>query len=272
MRLIALQDVASNCGAIPQGRTFVCLDDDLAQRLIRTGQAEAEPVLPEGRKWNGLDWRGDTVVILASGPSLDRAQVEQVLIWSREFDAEDFKEIDPEDLAIVAATRARIANRRVIAINTTYQMAPWADVLYACDDTWWHEYHDKMDGVTCEKWTQDEPSAKKYGLKFIRSQASNGLSRTPGLIYQGKSSGYQAIGLAHQAGAKRIILLGFDCHGTHWHGNHPKGLNKRLPFADWIPRFEALAKDLKADGVEVINCTPGSAITAFPMMSLDEAL
>jgi len=54
-------------------------------------------------------WPGATVACLASGPSLTRA-----------------------DVALV-----RAQGLPTIVVNTTYQMAPWADVLYACDAKWW---------------------------------------------------------------------------------------------------------------------------------------
>jgi hypothetical protein len=60
------------------------------------------------------EWRGATAVCIGNGPSLTQAQV-------------DF-------------TRgARDANGRVrvIAINDAFKLAPWADVLYFCDDKWW---------------------------------------------------------------------------------------------------------------------------------------
>lgn len=70
-------------------------------------------------------------------------------------------------------------------------------------------------------------------------------------------------------GVSRLLLLGYDMKPGHWHGNHPGALNKQAPFHDWLKRFRDAAPELE---MEVINCTPGSALDAFPRMSLENAL
>lgn len=201
-----------------------------------------------------LAWEGATVVILASGPSLSVEQCHVVRLW-REMDRQHHK---------------------VIAINTTFRRAPWADVIYACDAPWWNVYHDEARSF-CEGelWTQDKASAARYGLHWIESAQQFGLSPTPGLIYQGTNSGYQAIGLAYDGGAVRMVLLGYDMHsqnGAHWHGVHPPGLDPKMHFHVWIKRFEKLADDLEKAGVEVVNATPGSALPYFNRADLIAAL
>src|SRR5690348_256930 len=55
-------------------------------------------------------WTGSHVVCIASGPSLTADQCEQVRKWRQEETQEQEK-------------------RRVIVVNTTYQIALWADAL-----------------------------------------------------------------------------------------------------------------------------------------------
>lgn len=192
-------------------------------------------------------WRGDTVVCVASGPSLTPADVE--------------------------ACRGRA---RVIAINDNFRLAPWADVLYACDLPWWDRYHEATEAVEGERWTQDERAAARYGLHLIKSTAGHGLSRIPGIIHQGSNSGYQAVGLAADFGAKRIVLLGYDMQRTddkdHWHGPHPVGLNPPRHFQTWIINFNRLAKDAAELGIEIVNCSRATALTCFPRKELADAL
>lgn len=78
-------------------------------------------------------------------------------------------------------------------------------------------------------------------------------------------------------GAKRVILLGYDmaAHGKkHFFGDHPSGLANPTEhlFDAWRKNFETTLPDLARAGVEVINCTPGSALTCFPMKRLEEVL
>jgi len=98
-----------------------------------------------------------------------------------------------------------------------------------------------------------------------------------GLLGAGGNSGFQAINLAVQTGAARIGLIGFDMSlaaGVHWHGRHGGGLNN--PRADviagWRYDLDAAAPKLAALGVEVVNLSAQSALTAYRHMTLEEAL
>lgn len=250
MRLVALSDIPNSVGRIFAGQTFEA-DETLADRYIRGGAARPEVEPP--KHWTGLQWRGATVVIMASGQSLESSQCEAVRAWTT-----------PKDPL-----------RRVIAINTTFRRALWADVLYACDMQWWQVHHREVfEQFTGELWTQDERAKRAYEIKHIESVPAAGLGKRPGVIHQGSNSGYQAINLAYQAGAARIVLLGFDFHGTHWHGKHASGLPNPQDwlFDTWIRKAEQLALDLKLEGVDVVNCSQGSALSCFRMGDLSGEL
>lgn len=189
------------------------------------------------------DWRGQTCVIIASGPSLTVEDCERVREWRE------------------------AGGGRCIAINTSYQRALWADALYACDLQWW------AGNVTAVKkdfpgqmWTQDVKAAKGYGLQLIRSAPGETLSRNPGLIHQGFNSGFQAINLAYHWGVRSFVLLGYDMHEdgkrTHWHAPYARAVH--TPFRKCLAAFATLAVDLKAEGVTVVNCTRRTALKVWP--------
>lgn len=256
MLMIALKQIPGTVQIAP-GQQFHELNPELADQWIKTGFARV-PDAPNSRGWNGLHWDGATVVILASGESLTEEQCERVRNW-----------------------RAADGGK-VVAINTTFRRAPWADLLYACDDRWW-EAVDPATGLShfeeaarifpkSKLWTQDQRIAEKLQLTFVRSARAPGLSRQVGIINQGSNGGYQAINLAYWSGAKRMILLGFDCKGSHWHGDHPAPLANKQPFKIWIDNFRALAHDLKEVGVDVVNCSPGTAIPHFTKGELGAVL
>ena len=163
---------------------------------------------------------------------------------------------------------------QLIVINTTFRLALDADHLYACDKKWWDVYHAEvaMDfGGAC--WTYDRQAATDYGLHHLPGDCQGrGLCRQPMRIHTGGNSGFQAINLAYHLGATRIILLGYDMQGsTHWHGAHPAGLNNgHSHYADWRARLGELAKDLEAEGVEVINATRDTALTCFRRVALED--
>jgi len=88
------------------------------------------------------------------------------------------------------------------------------------------------------------------------------------------NSGAGCISLAAKAGAKRIILLGYDCQHTngkaHWHGNHPKMLGNAENIPKWLQGFERLASDFK--DVEIVNCSRETALKCFKTGTLEEYL
>jgi len=201
-------------------------------------------------------WHGATVVCIASGPSLTRADCDR---------AAEAQARAPEEV-------------RIIAVNDNWKMCPTADVLYACDSPWWKYNIDdvRKSGIASELWTQDEDAAKAYGLNRIRAWSKPGLSREPDTIHHGANSGYQAVCLAYVWGAARVVLLGFDCQYTggqrHWFGDHRRGLNNATGLGCWPKNFGKMSEDCKEVGLEVINASRQTALKCFPRMTIEDAL
>src|SRR5690606_16590906 len=172
-------------------------------------------------------WPGATVVVAASGPSLTK-----------------------EDLEFVRG------KAKLIVVNATFKLAPWADLLYAADFRFWEVYAPKIfPTFQGEMWSVSEMARDRFGTYWIRCGTGQGFSREPDTINGGGNSGYQAIHLAATFGAKKIVLLGFDMQRTggleHWHGKHEGNLPNGRGFASWMQQMTPLARDLEAMGVEV---------------------
>jgi hypothetical protein len=179
---------------------------------------------------------------------------------------------------------------RVVAVNDAYKVLPQADALYACDNAWW-EIHQDCAGFTGEKWSshEQEPDGKEphgndkrkvadaYGVNLIAGKDGDEFSFDPGFIYYGSNSGFQAINLALLMGCRTIVLVGFDMRHVegkaHYFGDHPDGLAtiRDESYRAFVKHYERAAKLLPAD-VAIVNATPGSALTCFPMMELEDAL
>lgn len=192
-------------------------------------------------------WLGRTVAILASGPSMSQAVADQV----------------------------HAAGVSAIAINTTFRLAPWADMLYACDPEWWQ--HPQHADALAFPGLRVSLGGNVVGVNRLHNSGATGIDRQPGCVRTGGNSGYQAIQVALHGGATRVLLCGFDMtgrRGAHWHGSHPAGLRgtQEETFEVWRRRFAAAAPLLEAAGLEVVNCTPGSALTCFRLEPLEEAL
>jgi hypothetical protein len=150
--------------------------------------------------------------------------------------------------------------RRAIAINNTYQLAPWADVLYACDLRWWDRYfEDASSRCRGEFWCHHQKAESKYGLNRWKPERTGG------------NSGYQALRLAiDHFGAGSVILLGYDMQGSHWHGEHKGFPNPTADnFRQWVGWLRHYAAETDA---EIINASRETAVDCFPQMPLEDAL
>lgn len=183
-------------------------------------------------------WTGRTVAVLASGPSMSQAVADSVRHLPR------------------------------IAVNTTFRLAPDAEIIYGCDGRWWREHPEALAcpglKVTIEVLPKHRPNAPAEVL-VLRNTGREGFDPDPTALRTLNNGGGQGAQIAVHAGAARILLLGFDMHGGHWHGPHPEGLANPGPvqMAQWIERLNTIAPILAARGVDVVNCTDGSALRCF---------
>ncbi len=186
-------------------------------------------------------WAGEVAVCIGGGPSLTRDDVEYVR-----------------------------GKAKVIAINDAHRLAPWADIMYACDLKWW-DWHNGCHGFEGRRWTVDEAAALKHNLRYIKGIKSPGLSDDQSEIHTGSNSGFQAINIAYLMGASKIILIGYDMKvsgsQSHWFGDHPDKIIS--PYHMFINALNIVAKQNK---IEIINSTRDTALKCFPQIPLREIL
>lgn len=193
-------------------------------------------------------WPGATAVILGTGPSLC-----------------------PED---VDYCRGRA---KIIAVNGAYKIAPFADVLYACDWRWWQWNRDALGFPGLKICLDDRALAEFPELEWMRRGREEGLEDDPGALALGRTSGHQAVNLAVHFGAAKIILLAFDCAAApdgklyFAGGNYPHPTDPAI-FKTIRKRFAVMAPLLAARGVAVVNASRTTALEAFPRVSLVDAL
>lgn len=231
---------------------------------VARAAGEEKPPLTNGWRVPPI-WTGETVALIASGPSLTRAQIEHCLDrgW------------------------------RMIAINTSGRIAPEADLLYFCDRKWWHWHKDEdwlkafLARRAIVKGSIDDREAMGGigGVNFLELDGVANLLLTSPLGYKdvgyehkpdrlahGRNSGYAVMNFAGHLDVSRMILLGYDMDipdkgASHWHGGHPTP-SKRSNYGVFRRLFPHLVRPLAARGIEVINATPGTKLTCFPMRDL----
>ena len=149
-------------------------------------------------------------------------------------------------------------------------------MLCAADVDWWNAY--KVDALAFAGLKVTCNAGVPYrDVKLLHNSGPTGFDRNPSCVKSGGSSAHQAAHIAAHAGAARILLCGIDCHandGCHHHGDHPVGLRnpKESTFSMWRRNWRLLGAELAARGIEVINCSLGSAVDAFPIRNIEEVL
>lgn len=144
----------------------------------------------------------------------------------------------------------------VVAVSDCFRLAPWADVLASCDGAWWRANPDALDFA-----------GKKYGLMPDYSSVQ-GVEKFE--APSGINSGLLGLLVAVKLGATKVLLAGFDMHGTHYFGPHPAPLKNTKP-----ERFEVFKRQFvhyRPRRVDVVNVTPGSGLDVFPKADLDDCL
>jgi hypothetical protein len=205
---------------------------------------------------------GGTVLILGSGPSLTQADVDYA--------------------------RARVDC--TIAINDSYVFATDAEVLWAGDDKWMVQWHHGCSAPHIHNFKSYPAFDGQF--KFCLSPTPyadvitlgrgplTGLCLRRDRVALGGNGCHQSINLAVHLGATRIVLLGVDMkagkvfrdgawrQSDHfaWLGRHAD--DTKPYYREAISYLATLVQPLNKLGIEVINCTPDSALTCFQMRPL----
>ncbi len=204
-------------------------------------------------------WAGQTCAVLASGPSMTR-EVAQAVRQS--------------GVKVIAV------NNQGIDTNGKPAMAPWADIMYASDATWW--LHNKREAlkfagrkVTIAQQSNVIPNTIADDVHVMGHGGVAGFDERLTHLRTGSNSGYAATHLAIHLGAARIVLCGFDMRSiggkAHWFGDHHWRGPHRADYSIFLYHFRNAAAEFSRRA-EIINATPGSALKCFPFIDLKEAL
>lgn len=156
-------------------------------------------------------WQGETVAILGAGPDMTKELAET---------ARGYK---------------------TIAVNRAVKFAPWADLFVALDPH--HPFWEEADKLGFK------------GMRILGVEHPDYDALYPGMMYetvqiaeghtiQIRNNALAALRIAFLSGAKKIILLGFDCERYEEIHSHTgfRGLTQGL---------EQMTAEIRAAGVEV---------------------
>lgn len=192
-------------------------------------------------------WPGDAVFVVAGGPSFTREQAEL------------------------------LRGRRVIAINSAWRTVPFADVLLFGDRRWWMELGQKTTGAFAGELVTTSNSVSDPRVRNLYKLAPPKWATDPRYLTMKWTTATAAVNFACHAGAAAVALLGLD--GRDAPGGRRHNHDDRYP---WPPRadsyqrhadeFKSVARAIAAQGVTVVNCSPGSAHDCWPKRPLEEML
>jgi hypothetical protein len=197
------------------------------------------PVLPRITR----DWEGEAAFIVAGGPSVRGVDLEL------------------------------LRNEHVIAINTSYQVVPWA--------RWWEEHASRVratfrgEVITV---TPRRPEFAGHEMTILNRWRSGGLTDDPTQLACWHTSFTTAVNVARHKGSPVVGALGLDGpvpdgepewhhepHPAKWHRNP-----RRHKFH--AEALEALVPALRDAKMELFNLNPSSAHRMFPFWTLDGML
>lgn len=218
-----------------------------------------------------------------------------------------FPQLTNKKVLLIAAGPSAVSIREhdvpsdvlVCTVNESAHLHPAAFLLYAYDLSWWlktsFDWQNapgrKVCGVFNERsanWhfsqlprQQRVQPAQLAMLDAAKVEFGGLLFGEPGTIGTGPTngnSGFQLLNLVAQNRPSSIALLGFDMgEPVHWHGpSWPWSTGgKRLDdtrMRAWRRDLDECAPILAERGLSVVNCSPVSALTAYPHVPLESWL
>jgi hypothetical protein len=227
-------------------------------------------------------WEDSEVWILGGGPSL---------IDCFNIPAEIVNDVRLRKAGIESYSPylAAIHSKHVIGINVAYQFGNWVDICFFGDKGFYLNnqsglsHFRKLVVTCCEKVGQSNVSWIKYLPQEKEGKLEKeGISTQPDMVCWNKNSGAAAISVAAWAGAKRIVLVGFDMNldpaskEQHFHNSYrEKGkgvLPKQLPFPIHLKAWSKIKSDADNMGIEILNTSLNSAIQELPKVHIKELL
>jgi hypothetical protein len=180
-----------------------------------------------------------------------------------------------------------IHNKHVIGINVAFMIGDWIDMVFFGDGGFFLKHKADLAKFPGLKVTCHGGANGDSWVKFLARDGKKprGISSSSNFVSWNSNSGAAAISVAAWAGAKRIILLGFDMtlssdNRQHWHNVYGRGVIdikdqrrlRKLPFDRHLRGFAEIANDAQRMGIEILNASPISAITQFRKVTVKEIL
>lgn len=177
---------------------------------------------------------------------------------------------------------SRLSGKPTIGCNVAYKLGPSLCNVCLFSDLGFYEKH--CDGLAqyakdggfvvthCPELVVSSENNPEW-LHLMRRQA-RGLYLAEQVGY-GNNTGAGVINIALSMGARRVLLLGYDCKAPdpkhpNWHDEYKNAESKDELYAKFMEGFRSVRLQLfKFKGSQVINLGPDSALNHFARSSID---
>ncbi len=170
-----------------------------------------------------------------------------------------------------------LRNERVWAINTAFLDCPWAELVY-WTDPWVYERNQAAFDAFPGRKVLGLDRTRKPRLEFERSDIERlyfsgleGFDERPGHCRHGNNSGYALLHKAIQANEPRIYLLGYDMRAdekrSNYHNRNQRVIRDEVFARQMCRYFPGLVEPARARGVEIMNLSPQTRLTLWPVGS-----
>ncbi len=195
---------------------------------------------------------------------------------------------DDKPLAIVGTgpflkgfdfSKFSIPGIRVLAVKEAIWDLPFADAVFALDRPWIIRQEAKLRTLMTPKIFAVEPEFYPCpvidGALYILRSRFPGFSEKPDIIQSGGNSGFGAVNYAYLKRAKKIALFGFDYVEGHYcperYDWYKPGQNERY-WKNWGDNFNDCKPQIAAAGMDIINASPKSTVTAFRKCTIEQGI
>ena len=218
-------------------------------QTISMGMSHPEPFQPEsGQSLFSLiprgAWKGHRCFIIGGGPT------------------------------VLTHNLDRLAGELTIGVNRAYDVY-YPSILCALDPQFYEWAEDGVFGIFSEMRYRSYPGTKAWAqVRKDTSINASGIYNIENTDCRINNSGQSAINLAIELGASPIYLIGFDLKGspTNFHDGYPTGASSNV-YEGYVKSIESSVPErAKEYGVEIINLSTDSALTAFTFADFDEVL
>lgn len=177
-----------------------------------------------------------------------------------------------------------IHDRHVIGVNAAFLIGDWMDLVFFGDREFLRKYYKELarfPGLRVTMFNSKYAGEEVQWVKTLKKdKRPTGISDDPRSITFNANSGAASISIAANAGAKTIVLVGFDMKLSEdgkqwWHTFYTKGdkiARGKLPFSRHLKGFPQIAKDARRRDIEIINASPDSAIKQFKKAEVKDLL